>query len=101
MSYGIVPRVGNTGLLDKAREFSAGAIGARSAMHPGSTTKTTPPGHTAGGALSAGMGGAFAGAGLASMTGATAAGGTGLWGLGLGAATGWGAAAMGLAYFLS
>jgi hypothetical protein len=106
MSYGIVPRVGNTGLLDKAREFSAGAIGARSAMHPGSTTKTTPPGHTAGGALSAGMGGAFAGAGLASLTGATAATGTaaattGALGLGLGAATGWGALAMGLAYFLS
>jgi hypothetical protein len=98
-----LPRVGESslGLLGKAREFSASAIGARSAMEPGRTTKTTPPGKTAGGALSAGMGGAFAGAGLASMTGATAAGATGLLGLGLGAATGWGAAAMGLAYFLS
>lgn len=101
MKYGLVPRVGNTGFLDKAREFSAGALGARSAMHPGSKTTTTPPGHTAGGALSAGMGGAFAGAGLASMTGATAAGATGALGLSLGAATGWGAVAMGLAYFLS
>jgi hypothetical protein len=93
MSYGIVPRVGNTGLLDKAREFSAGAIGARSAMHPGSTTKTTPPGKTAGGAIgsTAGMAGAGAMIGAGALKGSVG----GPWGAVIGAGVGL------AAYFLS
>jgi len=101
----ILPRVGGEGgdFEDKAYRFSANAINARSAMQPGSKTKIKAPGKTVGGAMSAAMGGGFAGAGLASLTGATAgkAATTGALGLGLKAATGWGALAMGLAYFLS
>ena len=44
MGYGILPRVGTMGSFqERSREYSSGAIQARSAMRPGSRTETTGP----------------------------------------------------------
>lgn len=59
--------------FDLADRYSKNAIGARSILRPGSKTKQKGAGHTAGGAISAGLGGALMGAQSASMFGGTAA----------------------------
>lgn len=90
--------------MDTSRQYSEGALQARSAMRPNVTT--TPPGKTVGGAIGAAAGMGMGGAGFAAMTGAKAATGTaaattGALGLGLGAWTGIGAAVGLAAYLLS
>jgi hypothetical protein len=55
--------------MDKARDFSGGAINARSRMGQGSTTTTEPADKTVGGGMMAAMGGAGGGAGLSMALG--------------------------------
>ena len=94
MGYGILPRVGGGnagGFYNMAKDYSGGAINARSRMQPGSRTETTPPGKTAGGALMAGAGTAASGALIGAQIGSVG----GPWGAAIGAGIGL------TAYFLS
>ena len=94
MGYGILPKVGGGGaggFYNMAKEYSGGAINARSRMQPGSRTTIEPPDKTVGGGLMAGAGTAASGAIIGAQIGAV--GGP------MGAAIG---AGVGLAaYFLS
>ena len=64
----ILPRVGGGGaggFYNMAKDYSGGAINARSRMGQGSTTTTEPADKTVGGGMMAAMGGAGGGAGIA------------------------------------
>lgn len=81
--------------MDTSRQYSEGALQARSAMRPNVTT--TAPGKTAGGAISAMTGMGMAGAGIGALT--AAKGATGLAAIG-GPGFLLGGAALGLAGYL-
>ncbi|MCP3686575.1 MAG: hypothetical protein GY861_28385 [bacterium] len=59
----------SSNFMQRAREYTSGAVQARGAMRPGQTTTTEPPGLTTGGGVSAGVGGAMAGAAYGAMKG--------------------------------
>ena len=91
----ILPRVGGGGaggFYNMAKDYSGGAINARSRMGQGSRTETTPPGKTVGGGIMAGAGMGLSGAMYGAMEGTKISPG---WGSLIGAGVGL------AAYFLS
>ena len=68
----ILPRVGGGqtgGFYNMAKDYSGGAINARSAMQRGSRTETEGPGKTVGGGMMAGAGMGLSGAMYGAMKG--------------------------------
>ena len=107
-----IPQIPLRSNMDMSQSYADRALGARSAMRPGSTTEYNKADPTLGGAISAGFGGAAAGAEVGALVGssmstaATAAGATvaeaaaagssaGPWGAAIGAVAGMLAYALG------